>query len=71
MRREAEYSLFGKKVKHLLIEKNMTNKELAKRIGMAESTVCDVISGRNNREKTKQLIINALEMNGDIYAGKK
>ena len=38
----------------------MTSKELAKKIGMADSTICDVIFGRNNRVKTQKTIAEAL-----------
>ena len=51
---------FGKRVKIRLLEENMTSKELAKEIGMADSTVCDVIFGRNNREQTQRIIAEVL-----------
>lgn len=51
---------FGKMVKIRLLEMNMTSKELAQQIGMADSTVCDVIFGRNNRLQTQQTIAQTL-----------
>lgn len=51
---------FGKRVKIRLLEMNMTSKELAEMIGMADSTVCDVIFGRNNRVQTQQVIAQTL-----------
>ena len=43
----------------------MTNKELARRLGMTDSTVCDVISGRNNRKQTLERIAAILDMTLD------
>lgn len=60
MRKNHICTPFGKKVKIKLLEENMTSKELAKMIGVADSTICDVIFGRNNREKTQQTIAEAL-----------
>lgn len=51
---------FGKQVKIRLLEENMTSRELAEMIGMADSTVCDVIFGRNNRKKTQMEIARVL-----------
>ena len=62
MRKNHSCTSFGIRVKVKLLEKNMTSKELAEKIGMAESTICDVIFGRNNREQTKRTIANALEI---------
>jgi len=39
---------------------NMTSKELAQQIGMADSTICDVIFGRNNRVQTQKTIAQTL-----------
>lgn len=55
------------KVKIRLLEKNMTNKELAGMIGMAESTICDVVFGRNNRPRTQRSIAEALELDVDDF----
>ena len=38
----------------------MTSKELAQKVGMADSTICDVIFGRNRREKTQKTIAEVL-----------
>jgi len=51
---------FGKKIKIRLLEENMTSKELAQKVGMADSTICDVIFGRNRREKTQKTIAEVL-----------
>ena len=51
---------FGKKVKIRLLEENMTSKELAGIVGVAESTICDVIFGRNNRIRTRRIIAETL-----------
>lgn len=62
MKRRHEYTAFGKQVKIKMIEQNITSRELARRIGKAESTICDVISGRNNRELTQRQIAQILEL---------
>ena len=51
---------FGKQVKIRLLEVNMTSKELAREVGVADSTICDVIFGRNNRKKTQVAIARVL-----------
>jgi len=60
MRKSHICTPFGKKVKIRLLEENMTSKELARMIGMADSTICDVIFGRNNRVQTQRTIAEAL-----------
>ena len=60
MRKSHICTPFGKKVKIRLLEENMTSKELARMIGMADSTICDVIFGRNNRKQTQRTIAEAL-----------
>lgn len=52
---------FGKKVKMELIRRDMTSRELAKELGIAESTLCDVLAGRNKSEKTRKKIEEALQ----------
>ena len=51
---------FGKRVKIRLLEENMTSKELARAVGVADSTICDVIFGRNNRRQTQMAIAKIL-----------
>ena len=51
---------FGVKVKIALIQRNMSNKELAKKLGYSNSTISDVIFGRNCSERTKELIAEEL-----------
>ena len=60
MRKGKRCTPFGMKVKIKLLEQNMTNRDLARMIGMADSTVCDVIFGRNQRTKTQEVIAKAL-----------
>lgn len=60
MKRTHICTSFGKKVKIRLLEENMTSKELAGIVGVAESTVCDVIFGRNNRIQTRRIIAKTL-----------
>ena len=67
MKKQHHCTPFGMKVKIRLLEKNMTNKELAGMIGMAESTICDVVFGRNNRPRTQRSIAEALELDVDDF----
>ena len=60
MRKSKHCTPFGMKVKIRLLEQNMTNRDLARKIGMADSTVCDVIFGRNRRRETQKIIAAAL-----------
>jgi len=62
MRKGKRRTPFGMRVKIKLLEQNMTNRDLARMIGMADSTVCDVIFGRNRRTKTQEVIAKALGM---------
>ena len=60
MRKSKRCTPFGMKVKIRLLEQNMTNRDLARKIGMADSTVCDVIFGRNKRQETQAIIAEVL-----------
>lgn len=60
MRKSKPCTPFGMKVKISLLEQNMTNRDLAKKIGMADSTICDVIFGRNKHQKTQAIIADVL-----------
>lgn len=51
---------FGTKVKIALIEQGISSQELAKKIGYTNSTISDVIYGRNCSRMTKQLIAKEL-----------
>ncbi|MBT9778521.1 helix-turn-helix domain-containing protein [Clostridium sp. MCC353] len=57
---------FGMKVKIALIKNNMTNQELAERLGYTNSTISDVIFGRNSSRKTKELIAKELGIKDEI-----
>lgn len=65
MRKSKCCTPFGMRVKIKLLEQNMTNRDLARKIGMADSTVCDVIFGRNKRMETQAIIAAALGLNAD------
>jgi len=60
MRKNHCCTSFGKKVKIRLLEENMTSKELARMVGVADSTICDVIFGRNKRAQTQKTIARVL-----------
>lgn len=56
------YTPFGKKVKIALIQNDMSNRDLAHKLGCAESTVCDVLKGRNQCERRKEEIAQVLNI---------
>lgn len=56
------YTPFGKKVKIALIQNDMSNRDLARKLGCAESTVCDVLKGRNQCERRKDEIAQMLNI---------
>ena len=62
MRRTRQLTPAGMEIKMALFQQNMTAKELALRINKSEATVCEVISGKNRSEKTKQLIMRELNL---------
>lgn len=53
---------FGISMKIALIERGMTNQDLAKLIGYTNSTISDVMYGRNNSRATMELIAETLEI---------
>ena len=69
MRKSKGCTPFGMQVKIRLLEQNMTNRDLAKKIGMADSTVCDVIFGRNRRAETRRIIAEVLDLDGEWGSG--
>lgn len=60
--RNRQRPFFGIAVKMELIKRGMTSRELAGRIGIADSTLCDVLAGRNTSNKTKEKIAKALNL---------
>lgn len=59
-------SAFGKEVRIALINKGMTNRDLARQLGMSDSNISDVISGRNVSERTRRMIAEALGLPEEI-----
>ena len=51
---------FGMQVKIALIKNNMTNQELAQKLGCSNSAISDVIFGRNLNKKFKIKIAEEL-----------
>lgn len=60
MKRTRQPSPAGMEVKMVMYRRNITVKELARKIQKSEATVCEVISGKNKSEKTRALIMEAL-----------
>lgn len=61
MKRTRQPSPAGLEIKMVMIQKNITIKELANRICKSEATVCEVISGKNKSKKTRELIMKELD----------
>ena len=55
---------FGKKMKIAMVEQDIPQQELARRLGLANSTISDIIYGRNQCEKTKKRIARTLGIKG-------
>lgn len=62
MRNPSQYSVFGTQAKIEMIKLGLTNKELARRLGYAESTLCDILKGRNRCERRIQEVKDALAL---------
>ncbi|MCD8366139.1 MAG: hypothetical protein LUC83_10125, partial [Clostridiales bacterium] len=55
----------GMLIKMLMVQNNLTVKEVSRRIGKTDATVCDVISGKNRSRKTLNLIMDAVQEGGN------
>lgn len=65
----AIYTSFGKQVKIKLIEKNMTEKELAELIGVGQPYLTCVLKGRKPGYKYISTIEQILDMNTENRIG--
>ncbi|WP_024620605.1 helix-turn-helix domain-containing protein [Metaclostridioides mangenotii] len=54
--RKKDIPMFGINVKKRLIELRMTQRELAKDIGVSENYLTDILSGRRSGKKYRHLI---------------
>ncbi|MCD8121453.1 MAG: hypothetical protein LUE65_04335 [Clostridiales bacterium] len=61
MKRVHKVTPEGMLIKMLMVQNNLTVRELGNRIGKADATICDVISGKNRSRKTLDLIMSALQ----------
>lgn len=52
----------GKRIKIAMVEQNLSQKELAETIGIAASTLNDVIFGRNSSVKTMERVVKELNL---------
>ncbi|WP_427340863.1 helix-turn-helix domain-containing protein [Caloranaerobacter sp. DY30410] len=62
MSKRRELTLFGVKVKKRLIELDMTQKELAKDIGVHPAYLTDILRGNRSGRKYKKAIIKRLNL---------
>lgn len=60
MKRTKQPSPAGMEVRMAMFRQNITVKELARMIQKSEATVCEVISGKNRSEKTREMILDTL-----------
>ncbi len=61
MRRVYKVTPEGMLIKMLMAQNNLTVRELGKRVGKSEATVCDIISGENKSKDTLNLMLDALQ----------
>lgn len=61
-RKKGRRPVFGTIVKMELLKRDMTSRDLARAIGIADSTLCDVIMGRNLSIGTRTKIVEALHL---------
>lgn len=55
-----DISEFGKQIKIRLIELNMTQRALAKKVGVNENYLTDIVNGRRSGRKYKAAIMGVL-----------
>ena len=53
--------LFGNQVKKILIDKGITQKELAQKMGIAENNLSNILKRENIKTDTMQAIADALD----------
>ncbi|HHY73258.1 MAG TPA: helix-turn-helix domain-containing protein [Bacillus bacterium] len=63
--------LFGIQVKKKLIELNMTQRELARDIGVNENYLTDILRGRRSGRKYKDAIIQRLDLETEEKQSRK
>lgn len=62
---EYEKKKFGKRVKKQLIELEMTQRDLAKKVGVHENYLTDILNGRRSGEKYKEKIQKIIKIKND------
>lgn len=60
--KKTEFTAFGKKVKKKLIDMNMTQVELAAKVGISKQYLYKILSGERSGEKYIEDIKNILNM---------
>lgn len=60
LRRVRQITPLGLKIKTELIRQDITAKELASKIGMSQMTISNIISGKNQRRETIDLVLKTL-----------
>lgn len=62
-RNSGGYTEFGKQAKIKMVLMNLSSRELAKKLGYKESTLCDVLKGRNrNNRRIEEIMETLLEL---------
>lgn len=69
MRRRTELSAFGLRVKTEMMRQNLCVRDIAKAIGKSDSTVCEVISGKNRSKTTRKQILDVLDIEEEELPG--
>lgn len=68
MKRTRKPTPLGVQIKIAMIHQNLTVHELAEMIQKSDATVCEVISGKNRSEKTRDRILEALNLSPEAAA---
>lgn len=61
-----DISEFGKQIKIRLIELNMTQRTLAKKVGVNENYLTDIVNGRRSGKTYRSAIMNVLYENNTV-----
>ena len=66
MKRTKTLTPLGIQIKMAMVEQNVTNRELARRIDRSEATVCEVLSGKNKSPHTRRMILETLQLSEEL-----
>lgn len=62
MKNQHMYTTFGKEVKIAMIKRGINNRELSQMIGCSDSTICDILKGRNCCKRRMKELADLFEL---------